>query len=62
MTLEELKNALQKMNLAQVSRDTGIHHNTLVRIKNNETMKPSYVIVATLIDYIESGFKTRLDP
>lgn len=61
MTLDDVRAALSKLNLAQVSRDTGIHHNTLVRIKNNENANPSYVVVSILMDYISSGLRSRVE-
>lgn len=59
MTIEEIRDTLSKMNLAQVSRDTGLHHNTLLRIKNDKLPKPSSSVLALLTYYFESVLSSR---
>lgn len=57
MTLDNLRKTLKKMNLAVVSKETGLHHNTLLRIRNGQTAEPSYAVLTILFNYIESVFK-----
>lgn len=61
MTIEELRAVLGKMNLAKVARDTEIHHNTLIRIKNNENYNPSYSVVTRLAEYLDGLLPARAE-
>lgn len=52
MTLQEIIAALQDRNLAVVSKRTGIHHNSLVAIKNGQVKTPNPRTLAALETYL----------
>lgn len=54
MQIETIKAALWKLNLKRVSADTGIHHNTLLAIRNNPHANPTLRTMTTLADYIRA--------
>lgn len=53
MTPEEMQKALEDRRLAVVSRETGIHYNTLRSIRDGDNKNPSYRVARLLSDYLE---------
>jgi len=53
MTPEEMQKALEDRRLAVVSRETGIHYNTLRSIRDGDNKNPSYRVAKLLSDYLE---------
>lgn len=53
MTPEEMQKALEDRRLTVVSRETGIHYNTLKNIRNGDNKNPSYRVARLLSDYLE---------
>jgi DNA-binding phage protein len=53
MNINKIKQAMQSLNLKQVSRDTGINHNTLLAIKNSPEANPTLNTLQTLDAYIK---------
>lgn len=53
MTPEEMQKALEDRRLPVVSRETGIHYNTLKNIRNGDNKNPSYRVAKLLSDYLE---------
>jgi hypothetical protein len=51
MKLHGLQYHLNKSNIAQVGRDTGLHFNTLYGIANGKKINPSYNVVNVLSEY-----------
>ena len=51
--LNYLRKCLEESTLAKVSRDTGIHVNTLYSIKNGENENPTLKTVITLCNYFK---------
>ena len=54
MSLEELRDALQDRRLDVVSRATGIHANTLGKIKRGEQQNPKLSTVEALSEYFNT--------
>lgn len=54
LTLEAIRRALQDRNIAAVSEATGIHPNTLYRIRDGSRENPSYSTIVTLSDYLRA--------
>lgn len=52
MTLEQIVTALQSENLSYLSRVTGLHYNTIRRIKTGENANPTNHTVQALIKHI----------
>ncbi|MGC9216636.1 helix-turn-helix domain-containing protein [Acidithiobacillus sp.] len=55
MTPEELSKALQDRRISVVSKATGLHQNTLRKIRNGENLNPTYKVIKTLSDYLEKA-------
>lgn len=53
MTPEEMQKALEDRRLPVVSRETGIHYNTLKNIRDGDNKNPSYRVARLLSDYLE---------
>ncbi len=53
MTPQEISRALTTMNILRVHRDTGLHFNTLYRIRNGKIANPSFDTVKRLSDYLK---------
>lgn len=54
LTLKQIRNRLEDRNIQAVSRKTGLHFNTLHRIKRGETT-PSYATLERLSAYLEDN-------
>lgn len=52
MTLEQIITALADRTLTAVSKATGIHHNTLVRIRKGHVRTPHVTTLKVLSDYL----------
>jgi DNA-binding Xre family transcriptional regulator len=52
MTLEQVVAALQTANLSYLSRVTGLHYNTIRRIKTGENTNPTTHTLLTLSKHI----------
>jgi transcriptional regulator with XRE-family HTH domain len=53
MTIEEIKAKLDGLNLAEVSRLTGVDYAVLWRIANGRTVKPWFEDVQRIIKFLE---------
>lgn len=53
MTLEQVREALQKLTLLTVAQDTQLAYDTVWRIANNKDKSVSYSVVKRLSDYIQ---------
>lgn len=58
LTIEELKLLLKDRNIAQVSRETGLHANVIYRVVNGHS-KPSYDTIVALSNYINKDTGTN---
>jgi len=54
LTLEEIRELLQDRRLMVVAQRTGLHYNTLLKIRDN-TSSPSYEAVKALSDYFTAN-------
>lgn len=54
LTLNDIRKRLQDRNIQAVSRNTGLHFNTLHRIKRGDSM-PSYATLERLSAYLEEN-------
>lgn len=52
MTKEEIATALWDRNLKRVSEATGLHHNTLLALRNGSVEKPNIGTVEILRKYL----------
>jgi transcriptional regulator with XRE-family HTH domain len=55
MSVEEIRNKLQGMNIKKVARDTSLHFNTIYSIANGKKKNPSYNVVLKLSEYLSSA-------
>lgn len=55
MKVEKIREYLKGKNIQQVSRDTGLHFNTVYAIANGKKKNPSYNVVLTLSNYLEGN-------
>jgi transcriptional regulator with XRE-family HTH domain len=55
LTLEQIKDRLDDRVIAAVAARTGIHRNTLDRIKSGANKNPTYHILSRLSDYLEEN-------
>lgn len=53
MTPEQVSKALADRRLQRVSEATGIHYNTLKKIRDGESKKPTHDVMSKLIAYLE---------
>ena len=53
MTLEEIRKALKDRRLSIISRATGLHSNTLAKIRDGVTLDPGHNTVLLLGDYLK---------
>lgn len=51
MLVEEIRRKLHGMNIKKVSRDTGLHFNTIYSIANGKKTNPTYNVVLKLSEY-----------
>lgn len=51
MTLDQVRTALQTANLSTLSRVTGLHYNTIRRIKTGDNTNPTTHTLTTLSKY-----------
>lgn len=51
LTIEQLRHLLAQRNLAEVSREAGIHYNTVYRVAKGNGL-PDYNTVKALSDYL----------
>jgi transcriptional regulator with XRE-family HTH domain len=52
-TLDELKRLLTDRRITQISEVTGIHRNTLARIRDGRQPNPTYYVMAKLDAYFD---------
>ena len=52
LTPEQIRARLQDRVMTKVSKETGIHYNTLLRFRDGHTESPSYKMVARLSEYL----------
>ena len=51
---DECKEKLKDRTLAVVAENTGLHYNTLLRLRDGHAKEPSYKVIKTLSEYFES--------
>ena len=52
MTVDQIAEALQDRRLPKVAAATGIHHTTLAKIRDRQTVDPSHRVITTLTAYL----------
>lgn len=55
LTLEQIREALQDRKLKVVAEATGLHLNTVQKVRNNSDANPTYRVLLALSTYLESG-------
>lgn len=53
MTIEEIKQQLSDRRVDVVSQATGVHYNTVYKIKTGKNINPTYNVIKALSDYFE---------
>lgn len=53
MTLEKIRQALKDRRPSIVARSTGLHINTVARIRDGQNTNPSYDVVVALSNYLQ---------
>ena len=53
MTLDQIRDALKDRRPAMVAQSTGMHVNTVMRIRDGMNTNPTYEVVAALSDYLQ---------
>ena len=53
LTLNETRRLLMDRRLQVVAQATGIHYNTLKKIRDDDQANPTYVVIKLLSDYLE---------
>ncbi len=53
MTLDQIRDALKDRRPAMVAQSTGLHVNTVMRIRDGMNTNPTYEVVAALSDYLQ---------
>tara|TARA_R110000868_G_scaffold155870_1_gene382471 strand:+ start:184 stop:387 length:204 start_codon:yes stop_codon:yes gene_type:complete len=56
MTIQAIRDALRDRRIGMVAAGTGLHYNTIKRLRDNPAANPSYKVLAALTDYL-SGEK-----
>lgn len=54
MTLDQIRSALDDRILYVVADRTGIHRNTIAKIKNGKIENPTYCVMKKISDYLSS--------
>ena len=53
MTLDQIRDALKDRRPVMVAQSTGLHVNTVMRIRDGMNTNPTYEVVAALSDYLQ---------
>ena len=53
LTLNETRRLLMDRRLQVVAQATGIHYNTLKKIRDDDQANPTYAVIKLLSDYLE---------
>ena len=53
MTLDQIRDALKDRRPAMVAQSTGLHVNTVMRIRDGMNTNPTYEVAAALSDYLQ---------
>jgi len=53
MTLDQIRDALKDRRPAMVAQSTGLHVNTVMRIRDGMNTNPTYEVVASLSKYLQ---------
>lgn len=53
MTLDQIRDALKDRRPAMVAQSTGLHVNTVMRIRDGQNTNPSYDVVVALSNYLQ---------
>ena len=59
MTPDEIRAALQDRRIEAVAYDTGIHRNTIAKLRSGENTNPTWETMRKLIDYLENGVRAK---
>jgi hypothetical protein len=52
MTLEEIRRKLQDRRVSIISRETGLHYNTVRDVRDGRSQNPSYRVIEALNAYL----------
>lgn len=59
MTLDQIREALKDRRPLMVAQATGLHPNTVMRIRDGQNTNPSYEVVAALSKYLQGWVSTN---
>lgn len=54
MLIEDIRKQLQDIRLSRAAQATGLHVNTIRDVRDNPQANPTYRVVKSLSDYLES--------
>jgi hypothetical protein len=54
MTLEQIRDALSDRMPIKVAEATGVHYNTIRKVRDNPDANPTHKVLQALSDYLES--------
>jgi len=55
LTLEKIKSELADRQPGKVAKATGLHYNTIRKVRDNPDANPSYRVIVALSEYLENG-------
>ncbi len=58
LTIEQIKSRLEYMNISKVAEGAGLHPNSVYRIANSKSDRPSHETIKKLSDFLE-GFESE---
>ena len=59
MTVEQIRVALKDLKISAVSRDTGLHYNTVIRVRDGDILDPRNSTVRALSKYFADRAKAQ---
>lgn len=55
LTIETIRERLRDARPSRVAEATGLHYNTVRRVRDGDSVQPSYEVIKKLSDYLEGG-------
>lgn len=53
MTLEQIQDALKDRRPKMVAQETGLHLNTIIKVRDNQDANPTYRVIEALSRYLQ---------
>lgn len=52
MSLQEIRDKLRGCNIAAVARETGLHYNTVLAVRDSDLCNPTFRTIQALTEYL----------